>query len=134
MLLARPYLVLPVVEEKDGMVDPLRTITAALWLPVVMGGLPAPACESWCNVYSRDNVLCSLCDCDNMIMKADATGEGKPTPHCAGPDDVAPSNKKPPPPPSPPPPPPEELARAKAGEDSGCASFCNKYTLSLIHI
>ena len=38
--------------------------------------------RSWCNVYTRDNVLCSSCDCDNTVISSD--GNDKGSEHCSG--------------------------------------------------
>ena len=44
--------------------------------------LAHPARHSWCNRYTRDNVLCSSCDCDNTIVSSD--GHDKGSEHCSG--------------------------------------------------
>ena len=91
-------------------------------------------CQPWCNSYSKDNPLCSKCDCTRTIDKVDANGAGVATPHCISPEDLADDERTPPPPPSSKPPPPTPPARWKKSDEdekretSGCASFCNRYT------
>ena len=43
-------------------------------------------CARFCNVYTKDNPLCSACDCEALIMVKDAN-TGKESEHCAGPND-----------------------------------------------